>query len=160
MDPEYDMRVTVPVLWDRLTNQIVNNESSDIIIMLNEKFNQFYMASVYKSKFKGLHVHPYKVDTLHCIYGKICVAFYPEVVEKPLVDSTKIEVDDFIFIELGNDNHKTISFPSKYPHGFFGIDDTSLTINYRVPAWAPEDNHQYDIVSDELVEKLIEKYVG
>ena len=41
MDPAYDMRVTVPVLWDRLTNQIVNNESSDIIIMLNEKFNQF-----------------------------------------------------------------------------------------------------------------------
>ena len=41
MDPQYNMRVTVPVLWDKHTKHIVNNESSDIIIMLNEKFNQF-----------------------------------------------------------------------------------------------------------------------
>ena len=41
MDSKYDMRVTVPVLWDKQTEQIVNNESSDIIIMLNNKFNQF-----------------------------------------------------------------------------------------------------------------------
>ena len=41
MDSQYDMRVTVPVLWDKHTKQIVNNESSDIIIMLNNEFNQF-----------------------------------------------------------------------------------------------------------------------
>ena len=41
MDPQYDMRVTVPVLWDKHTKQIVNNESSDIIIMLNNEFNQY-----------------------------------------------------------------------------------------------------------------------
>lgn len=41
MDSEYAMRVTVPVLWDKQTKQIVNNESSDIIIMLNSKFNQY-----------------------------------------------------------------------------------------------------------------------
>ena len=41
MDSKYDMRVTVPVLWDKQTEQIVNNESSDIIIMLNNEFNQF-----------------------------------------------------------------------------------------------------------------------
>ena len=41
MDSQYDMRVTVPVLWDKQTEQIVNNESSDIIIMLNNEFNQF-----------------------------------------------------------------------------------------------------------------------
>ena len=41
MDSQYDMRVTVPVLWDKQTKQIVNNESSDIIIMLNNEFNQF-----------------------------------------------------------------------------------------------------------------------
>ena len=41
MDSQYDMRVTVPVLWDKQTKQIVNNESSDIIIMLNSKFNQY-----------------------------------------------------------------------------------------------------------------------
>ena len=34
-DPEYTGRVTVPVLWDKETEQIVNNESSEIIRMLN-----------------------------------------------------------------------------------------------------------------------------
>ena len=41
MDTEYNMRVTVPVLWDKQTKQIVNNESSDIIIMLNSQFNKY-----------------------------------------------------------------------------------------------------------------------
>lgn len=34
-----DGRVTVPVLWDRQTGRIVNNESSEIIRMLNTEFN-------------------------------------------------------------------------------------------------------------------------
>ena len=38
-DPKYSGRVTVPVLWDTFTNQIVNNESSEIIRMLNTAFN-------------------------------------------------------------------------------------------------------------------------
>ena len=46
MDPEFDLRVTVPVLWDIETSQIVNNESSEIIIMLNDKFNQFTHAKL------------------------------------------------------------------------------------------------------------------
>jgi putative glutathione S-transferase len=33
-DPGYSGRITVPVLWDTETSQIVNNESSDIIRML------------------------------------------------------------------------------------------------------------------------------
>jgi len=33
-EPDFDARVTVPVLWDSLTGQIVNNESSDIIRMM------------------------------------------------------------------------------------------------------------------------------
>ena len=41
MDPKFDLRVTVPVLWDIETGQIVNNESSEIIVMLNDRFNQF-----------------------------------------------------------------------------------------------------------------------
>ena len=36
--PDYSGRVTVPVLWDRKTNTIVNNESSEIIRMLNSEF--------------------------------------------------------------------------------------------------------------------------
>jgi len=37
-DPRYSGRVTVPVLWDRETGTIVNNESSEIIRMLNSEF--------------------------------------------------------------------------------------------------------------------------
>lgn len=37
--PDYTGRVTVPVLWDRQKNMIVNNESSDIIRMLNSEFD-------------------------------------------------------------------------------------------------------------------------
>jgi glutathionyl-hydroquinone reductase len=35
----YAGRSTVPVLWDSQTKQIVNNESSEIIVMLNQSFN-------------------------------------------------------------------------------------------------------------------------
>lgn len=37
-DKTYTGRVTVPVLWDKKTNTIVNNESSEIIRMLNSQF--------------------------------------------------------------------------------------------------------------------------
>jgi glutathionyl-hydroquinone reductase len=37
--PEYTGRVSVPVLWDRQTTAIVNNESSDILRMLNREFD-------------------------------------------------------------------------------------------------------------------------
>ena len=38
---KYDGRVTVPVLFDTVTNKIVNNESSEIIQMFNSEFNEF-----------------------------------------------------------------------------------------------------------------------
>ena len=37
-DRNFTGRVTVPVLWDKKTNRIVNNESAEIIRMLNEAF--------------------------------------------------------------------------------------------------------------------------
>ncbi len=37
--PDYSGRVTVPVLWDKQTNTIVNNESSEIIRMFNSAFD-------------------------------------------------------------------------------------------------------------------------
>lgn len=40
-DPEYSARVTVPVLWDRETGQIVSNESADIVRMFNSEFEAF-----------------------------------------------------------------------------------------------------------------------
>jgi len=40
-DPGYSQRVTVPVLWDRDRGRIVNNESSEIIRMLNSEFDEW-----------------------------------------------------------------------------------------------------------------------
>lgn len=38
-DPSYTGRVTVPVLWDKQEGKIINNESSEIIEMLNSCWN-------------------------------------------------------------------------------------------------------------------------
>jgi len=38
---DYTGRVTVPVLWDVKTGRIVNNESSEIVRMLNREFDSF-----------------------------------------------------------------------------------------------------------------------
>lgn len=38
--PKYTGRVTVPILWDKKTNQIVNNESSEIIRQFNSVFDE------------------------------------------------------------------------------------------------------------------------
>ena len=45
-EPDYTGRVTVPVLFDKKTGTIVNNESAEIIRMLNAEFDEFGKASV------------------------------------------------------------------------------------------------------------------
>jgi glutathionyl-hydroquinone reductase len=40
-DPKFTGRVTVPVLWDKERRTIVNNESAEIIRMLNAAFDRF-----------------------------------------------------------------------------------------------------------------------
>jgi glutathionyl-hydroquinone reductase len=40
-DPNFDQRVTVPVLWDKETKRIVNNCEDDICPMFNRAFNAF-----------------------------------------------------------------------------------------------------------------------
>jgi putative glutathione S-transferase len=42
--PDYSGRVTVPVLWDKQSQTIVNNESADIIRMLNSAFDKITEA--------------------------------------------------------------------------------------------------------------------
>ncbi len=43
--PNYSGRVTVPVLWDKKLGRIVNNESSEIIRMLNSAFIEYADAT-------------------------------------------------------------------------------------------------------------------
>ena len=40
-DPAFEGRVTVPVLWDKQQGMIVNNESADVIRMLNSEFDDW-----------------------------------------------------------------------------------------------------------------------
>ncbi len=45
-DAKFTGKVTVPILWDKRADTIVNNESSEIIRMLNRAFDRFGDASV------------------------------------------------------------------------------------------------------------------
>ncbi len=45
-DPSFDGRVTVPVLWDKESGHIVNNESAEIVRMLNSAFDAWGDPSV------------------------------------------------------------------------------------------------------------------
>ncbi len=45
-DPGYSGRVTVPVLWDKKTSTIVNNESREIIRMFDTQFAEFANKNV------------------------------------------------------------------------------------------------------------------
>ncbi len=40
-DPDFEARVTVPLLWDTVTDRAVNNESSEVMRMLISEFNRF-----------------------------------------------------------------------------------------------------------------------
>jgi putative glutathione S-transferase len=40
-DPNYQQRVTVPVLWDKETKRIVSNSDDDLLRMLNSEFSDF-----------------------------------------------------------------------------------------------------------------------
>ncbi len=68
-EPAYSGRVTVPVLWDRETGTIVNNESSEIIRMLNSAFDgigatpgDYYPADL-REEIDGLNARIY--DTVN-----------------------------------------------------------------------------------------------
>lgn len=67
--PDYTGRVTVPVLWDKQTNTIVNNESAEIIRMLNSAFDAFtdvradYYPEPLRDDIDALNAHIY--DTVN-----------------------------------------------------------------------------------------------
>lgn len=45
-DPQYRGRVTVPVLWDRVTGRIVSNSDDDMMRMFNCEFNRFTTSTL------------------------------------------------------------------------------------------------------------------
>src|SRR5438093_9040334 len=57
-DPDFDERVTVPVLWDKETKKIVNNCEDDICRMFNDVFNDF-------ARNKELNLFPKHIETEH-----------------------------------------------------------------------------------------------
>jgi putative glutathione S-transferase len=67
--PDYTGRVTVPVLWDRQTRTIVNNESAEIIRMLNREFDAFGDKSVdfYPEPLRGAidDINAFVYDTIN-----------------------------------------------------------------------------------------------
>jgi putative glutathione S-transferase len=84
-DPAYAGRFTVPVLWDKKRNTIVNNESSEIIRMLNTEFN----ALVPDDKARlDLYPAPLRTDidgVNEWVYDRINSAFFLFWVLEPRV---------------------------------------------------------------------------
>ncbi|VAW63433.1 Glutathione S-transferase, omega [hydrothermal vent metagenome] len=67
VDPNFNGLVTVPLLWDKTRETIVNNESSEIIRMLNTAFNDF---------------------------GNAAVDFYPKALQKEIDEINKVIYDN------------------------------------------------------------------
>jgi putative glutathione S-transferase len=57
-DPNYNERVTVPVLWDKQTKKIVNNCEDDICRMFNDRFNDF-------ARNKDVDFFPQEIEAEH-----------------------------------------------------------------------------------------------
>jgi glutathionyl-hydroquinone reductase len=68
-DPNYDERVTVPVLWDKQTKKIVNNSEDDICRMFNDVFNDF-------AKNKDVDFFPEEIEAEH---AKLCSFLHDNV---------------------------------------------------------------------------------
>jgi putative glutathione S-transferase len=68
-DPDFDQRVTVPVLWDKKTKRIVNNCEDDICRMFNDVFNEF-------AKNKDVDLFPKEIEAEH---AKLCGFLYDNV---------------------------------------------------------------------------------
>ena len=49
-DPQFDGRVTVPVLWDKAARRIVNNSEDDICRMFNDAFGGRQCADLFPAK--------------------------------------------------------------------------------------------------------------
>jgi putative glutathione S-transferase len=68
-DPDFNQRVTVPVLWDKKTRKIVNNCEDDICRMFNDAFNAV-------PRNKGVDLFPADIEAEH---SKLCDFLYKNI---------------------------------------------------------------------------------
>jgi putative glutathione S-transferase len=68
-DPNFDGRVTVPVLWDKVTKKIVNNCEDDICRMFNDAFNAI-------ARNRDVNFFPKEIEEEHT---KLCDFLYGNV---------------------------------------------------------------------------------
>ena len=68
-DPQFDERVTVPVLWDKETKRIVNNCEDDICPMFNSVFNDV-------ARNKDVDLFPKEIEAEH---NKLCDFIYDNI---------------------------------------------------------------------------------
>ncbi|GAA6021455.1 hypothetical protein JCM10207_004741 [Rhodosporidiobolus poonsookiae] len=71
VDPEYSGRFTVPVLWDKKTESIVNNESSEIIRFFNTEFNSLLPDDKAKVDLYPEALRPEIDDQADWVYNKV-----------------------------------------------------------------------------------------
>ena len=93
-DPNYSGRVTVPILWDKDTQTIVNNESSEIIRMFNSAFDPIgakpgdYYPEALRAEIDALNERIYTTvnnGVYKCGFATTQVAY--EEALKPLFDT-------------------------------------------------------------------------
>jgi len=79
VQPDYEGRFTVPLLWDKKLEQIVNNESSEIIRIFNSAFNGLLPAD------------------------KAAIDIYPEAL-RPEIDG----INEWVYDKLNNGVYKSV----------------------------------------------------
>ena len=108
-DPNYTGRVTVPILWDKDTQTIVNNESSEIIRMFNSAFDSIgaksgdYYPEALRAEIDALNERIYTTvnnGVYKCGFATTQVAY--EEALKPLFDTL-----DWLEQRLSNQRYLT-----------------------------------------------------
>jgi dTDP-4-dehydrorhamnose 3,5-epimerase-like enzyme len=90
---------------------------------------QVYLTVVSVGKRKGFHLHRKCVGHLTCVLGEVQLLVYEGTVRR--------------VFELGGANAVTVKVPPGCPAAIVNVGKTdAYVINYRYPAWSPEDPDQ------------------
>ncbi|KAJ1978941.1 S-glutathionyl-(chloro)hydroquinone reductase [Dimargaris cristalligena] len=95
-NPDHVGRFTVPILWDSKTEQVVNNESSEIIRMFNSAFDDLLSPSNAGAAVRGAHT----TDPAYQL-GQ-ALDLYPEA-QRAAID----EINEWVYDTVNNGVYKT-----------------------------------------------------